>query len=227
MKLTPASSARWMMRTESSWSVLPQAPNIIVPRQSFETWTPVRPRWAIFHECSRRRSSRSGHHASRDDQPSCSAVDGMSARRSRSEPTVELDPAEHSERHRHDRAGDRGEGLRARDGARRRQGRRQADQGRASRARGARSPAGTSRRPASSTAVAPGGTRPASSRRRRRSRSRTRRTARFRRLTGPRGVEHDEQRGERPGRRRVSDRHADCEDSTPSHGAHHPSTARS
>src|SRR5215207_5263383 len=32
-----------MMRIESSWSVLPQAPNIIVPRQSFETWTPVRP----------------------------------------------------------------------------------------------------------------------------------------------------------------------------------------
>src|SRR5215218_1192408 len=42
-KLMPASSARWMMRIESSWSVLPQAPNIIVPRQSFETWTPVRP----------------------------------------------------------------------------------------------------------------------------------------------------------------------------------------
>src|SRR4051812_718963 len=42
-KLTPASSARWMMRTESSWSVLPQAPNIIVPRHSGETWTPVRP----------------------------------------------------------------------------------------------------------------------------------------------------------------------------------------
>src|SRR3954465_5535377 len=39
----PASRARWMMRTESSWSVLPQAPNIIVPRQSGETWTPVRP----------------------------------------------------------------------------------------------------------------------------------------------------------------------------------------
>src|ERR1700754_1383089 len=39
----PASRARWMMRVESSWSVLPQAPNIIVPRQSFETWTPVRP----------------------------------------------------------------------------------------------------------------------------------------------------------------------------------------
>src|SRR3954452_20163683 len=32
------------MGIESSWSVLPQAPNIIVPRQSFETWTPVRPR---------------------------------------------------------------------------------------------------------------------------------------------------------------------------------------
>src|SRR3954454_22455252 len=43
-KLMPASSARWMMRIESVWSVLPQAPNIIVPRQSFETWTPVRPR---------------------------------------------------------------------------------------------------------------------------------------------------------------------------------------
>src|SRR5689334_7211032 len=33
-----------MMRIESSWSVLPQAPNIIVPRQSCETWTPLRPR---------------------------------------------------------------------------------------------------------------------------------------------------------------------------------------
>src|SRR3954451_23516392 len=42
-KLMPASRARWMMRIESSWSVLPQAPNIIVPRQSFETDTPVRP----------------------------------------------------------------------------------------------------------------------------------------------------------------------------------------
>src|SRR5215218_6966547 len=42
-KLIPASSARSMMRIESSWSGLPQAPNIIVPRQSFETWTPVRP----------------------------------------------------------------------------------------------------------------------------------------------------------------------------------------
>src|SRR3954470_4300227 len=42
-KFTPASSAAWMTRMESSWSGLPQAPNIIVPRQSFETWTPVRP----------------------------------------------------------------------------------------------------------------------------------------------------------------------------------------
>src|SRR6478736_5942017 len=32
-----------MIRIESSWSVFPQAPNIIVPRHSFETWTPVRP----------------------------------------------------------------------------------------------------------------------------------------------------------------------------------------
>src|SRR3954451_490676 len=43
MKLIPASSARWMMRIESSWSVLPQAPNIIAPRQSGLTCTPVRP----------------------------------------------------------------------------------------------------------------------------------------------------------------------------------------
>src|SRR3954447_7676828 len=43
MKLTPASSAAWMMRIDSSWSGSPQAPNIIVPRQSFETWMPVRP----------------------------------------------------------------------------------------------------------------------------------------------------------------------------------------
>src|SRR3954449_461056 len=44
MKLIPASSARWMMRTDSSWSGLPQAPNIIAPRHSGLTWTPVRPR---------------------------------------------------------------------------------------------------------------------------------------------------------------------------------------
>src|SRR2546423_2961128 len=44
MKLSPASSARWMMRIESSWSSLPQAPNIIAPRQSGLTSTPVRPR---------------------------------------------------------------------------------------------------------------------------------------------------------------------------------------
>src|SRR4051812_12808218 len=43
MKLIPASSARWMMRTLSSWSVLPQAPNIIAPRHSGLTSTPVPP----------------------------------------------------------------------------------------------------------------------------------------------------------------------------------------
>src|SRR6188768_852340 len=43
MKLIPASSARWMIRIESSWSVLPQAPNIIAPRHSGLTWTPVLP----------------------------------------------------------------------------------------------------------------------------------------------------------------------------------------
>src|SRR4051812_22618232 len=44
MKLIPASSAAWMMRTDSSWSVLPQSPNIIAPRQSGLTLTPVLPK---------------------------------------------------------------------------------------------------------------------------------------------------------------------------------------
>src|SRR3954471_19510937 len=43
MKLMPASSARWMILIESSWSVLPQAPNIIAPRHSGLTCTPVLP----------------------------------------------------------------------------------------------------------------------------------------------------------------------------------------
>jgi len=43
MQLMPASTARWMIRTDSSWSGLPQAPNIMVPRQSWLTWTPVVP----------------------------------------------------------------------------------------------------------------------------------------------------------------------------------------
>ena len=42
-KLMPASSARWMMRIDSSWSRLPARPNIIVPRQSVLTSTPVCP----------------------------------------------------------------------------------------------------------------------------------------------------------------------------------------
>src|SRR4051794_10732066 len=43
MKLIPASSAAWMTRMLSSWSGLPHAPNIIAPRHSGDTWTPVRP----------------------------------------------------------------------------------------------------------------------------------------------------------------------------------------
>src|SRR3954468_8028125 len=43
MKLMPASRAAWMMRIDSSWSGSPQAPNIIAPRQSLLTETPVRP----------------------------------------------------------------------------------------------------------------------------------------------------------------------------------------
>src|SRR4051794_15249485 len=44
MKLMPPSSAVWMMRIDSSWSLLPQSPNIIAPRQSGLTLTPVEPR---------------------------------------------------------------------------------------------------------------------------------------------------------------------------------------
>src|SRR5262249_44620874 len=42
-KLMPASKAACMIFTQSSWSGLPHAPNIIAPRQSGLTWTPVRP----------------------------------------------------------------------------------------------------------------------------------------------------------------------------------------
>src|SRR4051812_19769598 len=63
-KLIPASSARWMMRIESSWSGLPQAPNIIVPRQSGETWTPVRPsgRYSIVLRLRDRHADRLERH---------------------------------------------------------------------------------------------------------------------------------------------------------------------
>src|SRR3954452_14526067 len=44
MKLIPPSSAAWMIRIDSSWSLLPQSPNIIAPRHSGLTLTPVEPR---------------------------------------------------------------------------------------------------------------------------------------------------------------------------------------
>src|SRR6478736_4267167 len=44
MKFRPASSALWMIRIDSSWSLLPQSPNIMAPRQSGLTYVPVRPR---------------------------------------------------------------------------------------------------------------------------------------------------------------------------------------
>src|SRR3974390_1343867 len=43
-KLMPASSAAWMIRMLSSWSVLPNDPNIIAPRHRGLTLMPVRPR---------------------------------------------------------------------------------------------------------------------------------------------------------------------------------------
>src|SRR5271154_3959670 len=47
MKSIPASSARWMMRIDSSWSVSPQAPNIIAPGHRLLTGTPVFPRYRV------------------------------------------------------------------------------------------------------------------------------------------------------------------------------------
>ena len=44
MKLIPASSARWMTATLSSWLGFPHAPNIIAPRHRALTRTPVVPR---------------------------------------------------------------------------------------------------------------------------------------------------------------------------------------
>ena len=47
-KLIPASSAAWIMRTDSSWSVLPMAPNIIAPSANSLTDMPVPPRILRF-----------------------------------------------------------------------------------------------------------------------------------------------------------------------------------
>src|SRR3954454_3227356 len=44
MKLMPPSSAAWMLRIDSSGWLLPQSRNIIAPRQSGLTLTPVLPR---------------------------------------------------------------------------------------------------------------------------------------------------------------------------------------
>src|ERR1700757_4666725 len=55
-KLMPASSAAWMMRMLSSWSVLPKDPNIIAPRHRGLTLMPVRPRvrYSMSAEASQR-----------------------------------------------------------------------------------------------------------------------------------------------------------------------------
>src|SRR6185312_7417806 len=66
MKLMPASSAAWMTATDSSWSGLPQAPNIIAPRQRGLTFTPVRPRVRYFIAAS---LSSSGRRYARERRP--------------------------------------------------------------------------------------------------------------------------------------------------------------
>src|SRR6266496_4504890 len=50
-KLMPASSARWMIRTLSSWSGLPSEPNIIAPSAYSLTEMPVPPRVLRFMNC--------------------------------------------------------------------------------------------------------------------------------------------------------------------------------
>src|SRR5512132_318536 len=52
MKLIPESRARWMIRMLSSWSLLPQSPNIMAPRQNLLTETPVRPSGRCSISCS-------------------------------------------------------------------------------------------------------------------------------------------------------------------------------
>jgi hypothetical protein len=47
-RLIPASSAEWIMRTDSPWSVVPMAPNIIVPSPYSLTDMPVPPRTLHF-----------------------------------------------------------------------------------------------------------------------------------------------------------------------------------
>ena len=62
MKLMPASSARWMIATLSSWSRLPIAPNIIAPRHSSLTFDPGVPQRPVAHrgrQYGRRTTARS------------------------------------------------------------------------------------------------------------------------------------------------------------------------
>src|ERR1700759_3871464 len=58
MKLIPASSARWMILIDVSWSGSPHAPNIMEPRQSGLTCIPVRPR--LRYSMPRRYAGRAG-----------------------------------------------------------------------------------------------------------------------------------------------------------------------
>src|ERR1700712_4387964 len=55
MKVMPASSARWMIAIDAPWSGLPKAPNIIAPRHSGVTETPVGPRPAKRADAERNR----------------------------------------------------------------------------------------------------------------------------------------------------------------------------
>src|ERR687892_381884 len=71
MKLIPASRARWIMRTDSSWSRSPQAPNIIAPRQSGLTFAPVRP----SVRCSMRVETRDGRLSPLAAEPMASRTD--------------------------------------------------------------------------------------------------------------------------------------------------------
>ena len=75
MKLTPASMAASMMATPSSWSRLPKAPNIMAPRQSVLTLTPVCPSVRYCMAAPSRRADLSQAVPAQPTEPSiCSSI---------------------------------------------------------------------------------------------------------------------------------------------------------
>src|ERR1700694_3019152 len=70
-RLMPASRAVWIMRTDSSWSVLPMAPKFIAPSANSLTEMPVPPRFLRFIGDGpfRREPAQHGSARAREDRP--------------------------------------------------------------------------------------------------------------------------------------------------------------